>query len=281
LIDLNHTAFGVETMGALYDFCIKDTSTPINKKFRTDNDGKVIPGYFPKELHIHRMLSNVFMTLRKEGIYEVREESGENAIPVYGKNKKGFFRDFIFSLIWAKGGVHFILELKTESPERKGLQKNSLRGLKQIFDENYHRDLLAYEKTKAIVNVGVTASNSTLSMATFKVYIDDESYKSADKIKFQEFNATKAANGTILVAHSKIQEAEIDIFCCLKQDDGKDSNVTNAGIAINCTQVANVADDTNTMIQGTIGYQIGDLIANPSKFNETDAQINDDAGSTT
>jgi hypothetical protein len=284
LLDQNFTAFGIETMGGLYDCCVKDTSTPDSDKYRTKGKGKdesIVPEYFPKELHIHRMLSKVFFTMKKERIYEVRVENGEKGNPIDEENKNGFYRDFIFSPKWAKGDTHFILELKTEKTDREGYLKNSLRGLRQIFDENYHRDLLGYEKTKAIVNIGITASNRTLSMATFKVYIDEESYKSADKVKFQEFNATKDANNTIVIAHSKIKEAEIDMFFCLQQDAGKGSNMTNAGIATNCTEVANVANSTNTKIQKTIGYQLGYLIANPSKFNETDAQTNSAAGSTT
>jgi hypothetical protein len=57
--------------------------------------------------------------------------------------------------------------------------------------------------------------------------------------------------------------------------------MTSAGIAINCTEVANATTDTNSMVEKTISLQIGDLIENPSKFNDTGTKTNTAAGSTT
>jgi hypothetical protein len=288
LLNQNYTAFGEEVMKSLHVIYEEDAKiTPDLKRFKSrskkgSTERIVMPENYPLEIHIHRLMWKIFYPMKKKDkIFFVRREVGGKGELAEDKNVDGYFIDFIFSLIRNDGDFHYILELKTEGPDMEELKKCTLVGLKQIFDQRYNRDLLPIENTKTIISIGIAANAKKLAMNTFKLNINKGEYKSADKLLYQEFDSTKSANDTISVSCSNITAAEIDIFHCLKKDAGKDSNMTSAGIAINCTEVANATTDTNSMVEKTISLQIGDLIENPSKFNDTGTKTNTAAGSTT
>jgi hypothetical protein len=281
LLDQDYTAFGEEVMKSLHVVHEEDanTTTPSERNKRRGNE--VMPEHYPLEIHIHRLMWKIFSPMTNDKIFLVRRERGGKEKLIRGKKIHGYYINFIFSPMWADGNFYYVLELNTEGLYMENLRKCTLVGLKQIFDQKYHRDLLPIENTKAIINVGIAANDEKLSIGIFKTNINNGEYQSADKLLYQEFSSTKSANDTISVSSSNVTEAEIDIFHCLKQDVGKDSNITNAGISINCTEVTNDSDDTNNKVRKTISLQLEDLIENPSKFNDTGAQTNAAAGSTT
>jgi hypothetical protein len=55
--------------------------------------------------------------------------------------------DLYFTPINGPNNVHVIIELKTENFQREGMLYHSLLDLKQIFDKNYHRNILKMRDT--------------------------------------------------------------------------------------------------------------------------------------
>jgi hypothetical protein len=262
LLAQNYTAFGEEVMKSLYDAYNKDKTLP-EDKFRKDKAGNIFKGNYPLELHIHRLLWKVFDPVNEDKVFTIRQESGGRGDP---EADDGFFRDFIFSPKWAEGNVHLVFELKTEAPDRKGFLLNSLVGLHQIFEKNYLRDLLPYENTKAILNIGIVANGTHLSLLTFKTNIKDEKYQSAEKLKYHEFNMVKGVNNTMSVVSSNITEHEIDIFNYPKIDGSK-TRKRKSG--------------TEFRVRKIIRSHLEDLINTTSSFNQTVVQTNGTQNSTT
>jgi hypothetical protein len=258
LLDQNYAAFGDEVIKCLHDVYLIDNIND-TEKYKRQQNGKIISGNYPLEIHIHRLLWKVFMSMSEGRCFYAKKYSGEKGDPADSEIDSEYFFDFIFSPKWAEGNAHFVFELKTETAGRKDFLLNSLVGLHQIFEKNYHKDLLPYENTKAIVNFGITANATNLSLLIYKMNIKEENYQSAEKLMYQEFNATKGPDNGTVVAHSDVKEHEIDMFNSHKTYNQK-ARKRRKG--------------TEFKIRKNISTHLWDLIHNPSKFNETVVQTN-------
>jgi hypothetical protein len=210
LLDENFTEFGAEVLKWLYQFYNADDDTIDEKKFRADGSGNILPQKYPLESHMHRLLWKIFKAINKEGYFRVMHEWG--ADPEDEVKEEGYDLDFIFSPRLDKTKPHIVLELKTTSPKRRTLWHSSLYGLKQIFEKNYHRDLLPFGSTQGITSVGITANTTELSLAALKINVNQGRYDSAENLTYQEFNITESTNGTLSFIQSNITEAEIDML---------------------------------------------------------------------
>jgi hypothetical protein len=210
LLDENFTEFGAEVLKWLYQFYNADADTIDKKKFRADGSGNILPEKYPLESHMHRLLWKIFKAINKEGYFRVLREWG--ATPEDEDDEEVYDVDFIFSSRLDKAKPHIVLKLKTTSPKRRTLRHSSLYGLKQIFEKNYHRDLLPFESTQGITSVGIAANATEVSLSSLKINVNQGRYHSAENLTYQEFNVNKGINGANLIDKSNITEVEIDML---------------------------------------------------------------------
>jgi hypothetical protein len=88
---------------------------------------------------------------------------------------------------------------------------NSLYGLGQIFQNNYHKSILPLKNTESIVSIGIAANTTHINLAILDIETSRGKYTNADKIICMAFKVTEADNNTIRVDHPYILEANISI----------------------------------------------------------------------
>jgi hypothetical protein len=219
LLDQNYTKLGDEIMKSLHTHSLKDDfnkddDAAFNERYKVGfkNMSKEKRNFYPQELHIHNILWKAFEIINEENSCSIDQESGRKGVfSAFGKYVNGSYPYFKFPSICAKNGVNFIFELKTEQHDSKGMLYNSLFGLKQIFDQNYHKPILPFKSTESIVSIGIAANATHLNMAVLEIKTATGKYAKADKLLCMEFKVTKGDNSTIRVDHSSVKEAYIRI----------------------------------------------------------------------
>jgi hypothetical protein len=219
LLDQNYTKLGDEIMKSLHTHSLKDDfdkddDAAFNERYKVGfkNMSKEKRNFYPQEVHIHNILWKAFSIVNEENSYSIDQESGQKGVfNAFGKYVNGSYPYCKFPSICAKNGVNFIFELKTEQHDTKGMLYNSLLGLKQIFDQNYHKPILPFKSTESIVSIGIAANATHLNLAVLEIKTATGKYAKADKLLCMEFKVSKGDNSTIRVDHSSVKEAYIQI----------------------------------------------------------------------
>jgi hypothetical protein len=308
LISKNYTALGDEIMKSLND----TYGINIPEGIKKHREGKYMENIkdeeksrYPSEAHINYLLGKAFYRVNKGEYYSFKKESGQKgAYNELDKKEDGHFPDFRISPKCVKDGIITIFELKTETPNRKHMQKNALFGLQQIFEKKYHKPDLNLESTKAIVSIGIAANSTDLGLAILELKILGRTYSQASKLMYMEFKYT-TMNDTVEIVHLPMLEANIIINQTIPRDETKGSK-TDASKkpkekkADSSTETkkskpgpptetnkdekdpsknsgANVTDDDpyhNEAIMKNIANRIIHLKEHPSEFNETVVELN-------
>jgi hypothetical protein len=187
------------------------------KKFR--NDG------LNYEQYIHLLLGKVFDPLNSEisFIAGPKDEAGDSfdkSLKLTDKNNAEdnlntigeYSKDFHFVTSDAKDKIHLLIELETRGYKQKDMLRKALKGLKQIFTNDRHRDILLATDTKAIVNIGMAASTTDVCLSTLKAHIDKGGYVKFEKLKYQHFEIAKAGKNDPEISHSEQKEHTIGFF---------------------------------------------------------------------
>jgi hypothetical protein len=173
--------------------------------------------------------------------------------PTDEEDEEGYFIDFLLSQKLENKKVHYLLELKTKSKNRKGLVYNSLLGLKQIFERDYHNDLLPLNDTQAVVNIGIAANTTNTCLSILKIPVHAGNYGRPENLTWQNFFVTKDADNNTRSDHLAQKYEEINIS---KSTNGTETTVSGADYVSNEESMKRIA------------VQISKLVNETSKDNE-------------
>jgi hypothetical protein len=227
----NFDSFGAQVMDSVhynsrhYKYVDPKTHEEIPKfRYDPEKDNRENERY-PLEGYIHNLLVQTFKSKWEHNDYFYMNEYGfQGGDPKYlildsldspkDPRQSGMRMDFYFIPINGLRKVHVIIELKTESFWRKGMQYNSFLGLKQIFDKNYHRNIMKRKDTEAIINIGMAANSTHCCLSILKTEILKETYYGLDQLKplkYYGFEIVKGDNNSTTVGRFGQGEENITI----------------------------------------------------------------------
>jgi hypothetical protein len=144
--------------------------------------------------------------------------------------EEGYAMDFHFVNADGKDKTHFIIELKTESSNKKGMLKNALMGLKQIFINDYPRHILSSTDSKEIFSIGMAASTTHICLATLKAHIVNRKYVIFDEIEYQHFKIVKDGEKVPKIDHFGQKKHRIDFSVITAESDPKATEGGNTDV---------------------------------------------------
>jgi hypothetical protein len=180
------------------------------------------------------------------------EPTDKNNAEVNLNTKGGYAMDFHFVNADGKDKTHFIIELKTESSNQKDMLKSALRGLKQIFTNDYPRHILSSTDTKEIFSIGMAANTTHICLATLKALIVNKKYVSFDEIEYQHFKIVEDGGNVPEIDHFGQNKHRIDFSVIAAESDPK------------ATEGGNTDKGNQQMIETVIG-EIDKLIKDGSE----------------
>lgn len=169
---------------------------------------------FVLEAYIHQLLVLTFQEKWKHNDYFLVSKDGKqmqakDLIPkkktikeaFLSEDQKGMRIDLSFTPKRSQTNTHVRIEVKPELKNTKGILYNSLSSLKQIFDSNYHQDIIELKDTKEVINIGIAANTTHCCLSILTTEIKGGTYFKVDKLKHYGFRIVESGNTTVKVDH--------------------------------------------------------------------------------
>jgi hypothetical protein len=83
--------------------------------------------------------------------------------------------------------THYIMEIKNQSYYDESISETALRSLRQIYDLNYHRNLMKSDEATPVIMMGLAASHNQVCLVTQKVEASKGKIAGAEILTHQRF----------------------------------------------------------------------------------------------
>jgi hypothetical protein len=107
--------------------------------------------------------------------------------------------------------THYILEVKNKFDRKESISETALKSLRQIYDLNYHRNLMKSDEATPVIMMGLAARHNQVCLVTQKVEISKGKIEGAETIKHQLFLIDGNCNDKIKVKCTDPVEHKLDL----------------------------------------------------------------------
>jgi hypothetical protein len=176
-------------------------------------------GFPPPEVFIYRSLLEILDALLEIRDYNVAHEhaawipSPQNAPE--GVQTKNFVKNFGFKVdfFWkySNKNTHYVIELKADRNNTKGMKIKALEGLSEMFREDNNQHISPLPETQVIFNIGLALEANSVCLAALKVHVADGKYVKVDPLKYLEFKADETYEDDIKVDLTKQEEFDFQL----------------------------------------------------------------------
>jgi hypothetical protein len=123
----------------------------------------------------------------------------------------GYQRDFHLVPGTGEHKTHYIMEVKNQPDYGESISETALRSLRQIYDLNYHRNLMKSDEATPVIMMGLAARHNQVCLVTQKVEVSKDKIAGAETITHQSFLIDGNCDDEIKVKFTDPVEHKLDL----------------------------------------------------------------------